>query len=78
MIGAAVADGRVALVSVVNERCRELGLSAKEVLDAALPAVEGRGGGKDDIAQGGGTRVDGVDPAFDDVIALVTQRAEGR
>jgi alanyl-tRNA synthetase len=78
MIGAAVADGRVALVSVVNERCRELGLTAKEVLDAALTAVEGRGGGKDDIAQGGGTRVDGVDRAFDDVIALVTQRAEGR
>jgi alanyl-tRNA synthetase len=75
MIGAAVDDGRVALVSVVNERCRELGLTARDVLQAALPAVDGRGGGKEDIAQGGGTQVDGIDRGFEDVIALVRQRA---
>ncbi len=64
MLGAAVEDGRVGLVSVVNDRARELGLTARALLDSALPAVEGRGGGKDDIAQGGGTRVDGLDDAF--------------
>ncbi len=64
MLGAAVEDGRVALVSVVNDRARELGLTARALLDSALPAVEGRGGGKDDIAQGGGTRADGLDDAF--------------
>lgn len=64
MLGAAVEDGRVALVSVVNDRARELGLTARALLDSALPAVEGRGGGKDDIAQGGGTRADGIDDAF--------------
>ena len=31
---------------------------------AALPSVDGRGGGKADAAQGGGTRPDGVDPAL--------------
>ena len=64
MLGAAVEDGRVALVSVVNDRARDLGLTARALLDSALPAVEGRGGGKDDIAQGGGTRADGIDDAF--------------
>jgi alanyl-tRNA synthetase len=64
MLGASVEDGRVALVGVVNDRARELGLTAKALLDAALPAVDGRGGGKDDIAQGGGTRPEGLDDAF--------------
>ena len=67
MVGASVEDGRVALVSVVNDRARELGLTARALLDAALPAVDGRGGGKDDIAQGGGTRPDGLDAAFEAV-----------
>jgi alanyl-tRNA synthetase len=75
MVGASVEDGRVALVSVVNDRARELGLSAKALLDAALPAVDGRGGGKDDIAQGGGTKPDGLDDAFAAVQALVASMA---
>jgi len=75
MIGAAVEDGRVAMVSVVNERCRELGLTAREVLQTALPAVDGRGGGKDDIAQGGGSDPGGIDRAFADVHALVEARS---
>jgi alanyl-tRNA synthetase len=75
MLGASVEDGRVALVSVVNDRARELGLTAKALLDAALPAVDGRGGGKDDIAQGGGTRADGLDGAFAAVQAAVAALA---
>ena len=75
MVGAAVEDGRVAMICVVNDRCRELGLTAREALQAALPAVDGRGGGKDDIAQGGGTSPDGIDRAFADVIAMVEARA---
>lgn len=75
MLGAAVEDGRVALVSVVNDRARELGLTARALLDSALPAVEGRGGGKDDIAQGGGTRADGLDDAFSAAQAAVAALA---
>jgi len=75
MVGAAVEDGRVALVGVVNDRARELGLTAKALLDAALPAVDGRGGGKDDIAQGGGTRPEGLDDAFAAVQAAVAALA---
>ena len=75
MVGASVEDGRVALVSVVNDRARELGLTARALLDAALPAVDGRGGGKEDIAQGGGTRVEGLDDAFAAVQAAVAAMA---
>ncbi len=75
MVGASVSEGRVALVSVVNDRARELGLTAKALLDAALPAVDGRGGGKDDIAQGGGTRPEGIDAAFAAVHGAVAAMA---
>jgi alanyl-tRNA synthetase len=34
------------------------------VLKATLPAVDGRGGGKDDIAQGGGANPAGLEAAF--------------
>jgi len=75
MIGASIADGRVSLVSVVNPRALELGLTANDLLQAALPAVDGRGGGKADIAQGGGTNVGGLDAAFEAVRDLVRSRA---
>ena len=77
MIGASVVDGRVAMVALVNPRALELGLTARDLLQAAMPAIDGRGGGKDDIAQGGGTRPEGIEAAFDAVIALVGERAAG-
>ncbi len=64
VVGASVDDGKVALVAAVNDRAAELGASANDVLKAALPAVEGRGGGKGDVAQGGGTRPEGIDAAL--------------
>ncbi|MFM9134048.1 MAG: alanine--tRNA ligase [bacterium] len=75
MIGSTVTDGRLALVAVVNPRAQELGVSAKEVLQAALPPVDGRGGGKDDIAQGGGTAPEGLEAAFAAVHEFVRSRA---
>ena len=75
IVGAAVTDGRVAFVSVVNPRAIELGVTAKALLDAAMPAVDGRGGGKDDIAQGGGSNSQGMDAAFESVRAFVKERS---
>ena len=77
MVGATVVDGRAALISVVNPRAQELGLTARALLDAALPAIDGRGGGKDDIAQGGGPRPDGLDEAFGAVQDYVASLASG-
>jgi alanyl-tRNA synthetase len=77
MVGAAVAEGRVALIVGINPHALSLGLSASTLLQAMLPAVEGRGGGKDDMAQGGGTRVEGIDEGFEAVRALVAGKAAG-
>ncbi len=64
LVGAAVSDGRVAVVAAVNDKARDAGLSARDLLTTAMPAIGGRGGGKDDLAQGGGSDPDGLPAAF--------------
>jgi alanyl-tRNA synthetase len=71
LIGAAVSDGKVSLVAATNEAGRAAGQSANRVLQAALAVVGGRGGGKDDLAQGGGTDVSAVDAALEAARAAV-------
>jgi alanyl-tRNA synthetase len=36
-----------------------------------LPPISGRGGGKKDLAQGGGTNPDGIDGAFEKLKQLL-------
>lgn len=67
-------DGNVAFVVTVNDEGRARGLSAGEIVRALAPAVDGRGGGKDDVAQGGGTRPDGVADALERVARHVGDR----
>ena len=55
---------RVTLVAAVNEAGRARGLSANAVLREAAGAVGGKGGGKDDVAQGGGTDASGIAEAL--------------
>jgi alanyl-tRNA synthetase len=64
IVGSAVADGKVSIMVGTNAKGREVGLKASDVLKAALPAIGGRGGGKDDVAQGGGTDASGLEAAF--------------
>ena len=71
VVGAAVLDGKVSLVAATNDAGRAHGLSAAAALRAALPAVAGRGGGKDDLAQGGGTDPAGVEAALAAVVEQV-------
>ncbi|MCZ2812853.1 alanine--tRNA ligase [Modestobacter sp. VKM Ac-2979] len=61
---ASAADGKVALVATVNPAAQQQGLSANDLLRAAAPAVGGRGGGKADVAQGGGTDPSGIPAAL--------------
>ncbi len=49
------ADGKVAVVAATNDLARDLGISAGELVRAVGPLLGGKGGGKDDMAQGGGT-----------------------
>ncbi|MDQ4038747.1 MAG: alanine--tRNA ligase [Actinomycetota bacterium] len=62
---ASVTDGKVALVSATNAPARERGVLASGLLGAAAPAVQARGGGRDDLAQGGGTEPAGIPDAFE-------------
>ncbi|MBC9733596.1 alanine--tRNA ligase [Nocardioides marmotae] len=66
VIGAA--DGKVSVVAALTEAARERGLSANALVRAVGPLVGGKGGGKDDVAQGGGTDASRIDEA----LALVT------
>jgi alanyl-tRNA synthetase len=61
-----VASGgdRVTLVAAVNDPGRARGLSANDILREAAIAVDGKGGGKDDVAQGGGTKPEGIPDAL--------------
>ena len=65
------ADGKVAVVATVNEAGRARGLKAGDVVKALGPVLGGRGGGKDDLAQGGGTEVGKIDEAIALVPTLV-------
>jgi alanyl-tRNA synthetase len=47
------------VVIAVNDRAREHGLSAGELVKVAAGRLGGGGGGRDDIAQGGGAAITG-------------------
>jgi alanyl-tRNA synthetase len=55
---------RATLVAAVNDAGRARGLSANDLLREAAAAVDGKGGGKDDVAQGGGTNPAGIAEAL--------------
>jgi alanyl-tRNA synthetase len=68
---------RVTLVAAVNEAGRARGLSANAVLREAAAAVDGKGGGKDDVAQGGGSNAAGIPEALQRAEHLVGRVATG-
>ena len=67
------ADGKAACVVAVNDAARDRGLAAGELIKPALAVLGGRGGGKADIAQGGGSDVSSIPAAL---AALETAIAE--
>jgi alanyl-tRNA synthetase len=68
-----VKDGKVSVVSATNERARERGVKADDVLAVVMPLVGGRGGGKDDVAQGGGGDASRIDEALAAARAAIAQ-----
>jgi alanyl-tRNA synthetase len=57
--------GKVSFVVATTPAARERGLAAGKLVPAFAPAVGGRGGGKPDLAQGGGSDPAGVPAAVD-------------
>ncbi|TFV87631.1 alanine--tRNA ligase [Blastococcus sp. CT_GayMR16] len=74
---ASESGGKVALVAALNQAALDRGLSANDVLRSAAPPVGGRGGGKADVAQGGGTDPAGIPAALqagEQAVAAATGR----
>jgi alanyl-tRNA synthetase len=67
---AAATDGRPVVVVAVNDRGREWGLAAGDLVRVAAAALGGGGGGRDDVAQGGGSKPE----AIEDALAAVRHR----
>ena len=63
VILASEVDGKVPVVVSVGDGAVGRGVHAQEVLRAMLPAVEGRGGGKPNLARGAGSRPEGIEAA---------------
>jgi alanyl-tRNA synthetase len=66
--------GKSAIVVAVNEVAREWGLSANSLIKVATAALGGSGGGKDDVAQGGGADVSKVGAALESLEHAVGER----
>lgn len=62
-----VQDGKPSVVAAVNDRGRESGVSANALVRAAAGVLGGKGGGKDDVAQGGGSDASRAGEALESV-----------
>jgi alanyl-tRNA synthetase len=77
VVGAAVTNDRPVVVVAVNDKGREWGIKAGELVRAAAQVLGGGGGGKDDVAQGGGSDPSRVDEALSQIEHVVGQRVTG-
>ena len=64
-------DGKVSVVAALNDAAQQRGFSANDLVRAVGPFVGGKGGGKADVAQGGGTDTSRLDEALAAVTAAV-------
>ncbi|WP_372727054.1 alanine--tRNA ligase [Nocardioides sp.] len=71
------ADGKVSVVAAVNDEAQSRGISANDLVRAVGPFVGGKGGGKADVAQGGGTDSSRIDEALA-AVATEVARAAGQ
>ena len=65
----------MSVVAATNDEARARGLSAGELVRAVGPLLGGKGGGKDDVAQGGGNDASRIDEALALVAGEVAARA---
>ncbi|CAN5831843.1 alanine--tRNA ligase [soil metagenome] len=65
--------GAVPYVVASNQAAQDLGLKSNDLVKAISTAVDGRGGGKPDLAQGSGKNASGIDAALDALRAEVAR-----
>ncbi len=64
-------DAKPVLITATTAAARERGAKAGALVAAGAPALGGRGGGRDDLAQGGGTDVNGAAAALSAISAAL-------
>ncbi len=70
-------SGKPAVVVAVNEAGRAAGISANTLVRAASEVLGGKGGGKDDVAQGGGTDASRAGEALAAIRHAIADRPAG-
>jgi len=70
-------DGKVALVAGLSRDMVERGLNARSLLREAARIVGGGEGGRDDLAQAGGSDVERLDEAFDAIRQALREELAG-
>ncbi|QSI78863.1 alanine--tRNA ligase [Niveibacterium microcysteis] len=73
VVAAAVTDGKVSLVAMVTKSLTDR-LKAGEIVGAAAQVVGGKGGGRADMAQAGGTQPEKLPEAFETVLQLLDSK----
>ena len=71
VVVSAEAEGKVALVVASSSAAQDKGAAANTIFNAIAPLVDARGGGKSDMAQGGGTNEAGIATAMAAVDAAI-------
>ncbi len=71
-------DGRPSVVIAVNDTARNRGLKAGALVKVAASRLGGNGGGKDDVAQGGGHEAGAAPQAIADVRAAIAEQVASR
>ncbi|MCK4423303.1 MAG: hypothetical protein KAV18_04450, partial [Candidatus Omnitrophica bacterium] len=67
-------ENKVSVLARVSDDVIKKGVKAKEIIDQVCPLIDGRGGGKEKMAQGGGTRVKGLDKALEQAKKFITEK----
>ena len=68
-------DGeKVTLLAGMSRDVVERGIKAGDLIKEIAPIVGGKGGGRPDMAQGGGSNVDAVPDAIEHARAWLTER----
>jgi alanyl-tRNA synthetase len=71
---AAAHEGKVLLVAALTSELCARGLHAGEVMEAAAPSVGGKGGGRPELAFGGGPRVEALPQAIEAARRFLAER----
>jgi alanyl-tRNA synthetase len=76
-LGSVTAD-RPSIVIAVSEAAQREGLLAGDLVRQVAPLLGGGGGGRPDVAQGGGSRPEALAQALDRVRSIVAHRPSAR